>query len=105
MSNNYYPLGQPSTSPEELPDSRLSHHRTTFCGPVGLMSKVFCANCGKSGGAVTEEWAEHIFFICDACAEKGCGSIPGAVQIPEEVVKGEQADPLWDSVLAASTKE
>lgn len=87
---------------EELPDCRRSHHRPTICGPVGIMAKVYCANCGCDGGLVTNEWAEHIFYLCDDCANT-CGNLgAAAVQIPDSVVQGKQSDPLWDSILAQS---
>lgn len=66
-------------------DSRLRYHRTTFCGPKGLMSKVFCLNCGADGGAVTEEWAEFVIYICEGCA-KTHGS-PPLPEIPEELIR------------------
>lgn len=73
---------------EALPEARLTHHRTTICGPIGLMSKVFCVNCGASGGLITEEWAKSVFFVCDACDEK-LGKVP-CPQIPDAVVQGKQ---------------
>jgi hypothetical protein len=77
-----------------LPDSRLTVDRARKMRenmtPVGRMwmEKVFCANCGCDGGAVTPEWARHIFFLCDDCAYR-YGEIEGAVQVPDSVVKGE----------------
>ena len=73
---------------ENLPESRLTHHRTTICGPVGLMSRVYCANCGCDGGLITEEWAAKCFYLCDRCSEvHGKLSTP---EIPESVVRGGQ---------------
>lgn len=92
---NVHLLGESLVVKEELPESRLKD-RKTFCGPVGIMSRVYCANCGCEGGAVTEEWAEFIFYLCDACAEKTGGVVPGAVEVPGEVVCGERNDPMLD---------
>jgi hypothetical protein len=50
------------------------------------MSRVYCANCGADGGLITEEWAEHVFYICDRC-ELTKGKLL-ATAIPEEVVRG-----------------
>lgn len=102
MSVNHHIAGSDQPKPEELPDSRRSHHRPTVCGPAGIMAQVYCANCGKDGGLVTEEWAEHIFYLCDPCAEKYGQEPPGTVQIPEEVVQGKKSDPLWNSILEQS---
>jgi hypothetical protein len=82
-----------------LPDARLSgtardnkqlqaNHR--IIGRM-WMEKVFCVNCGCDGGAVTPEWAAHIFYLCDECA-KTYGQIDGAVQVPDEVVRGERPE-------------
>lgn len=87
MSDNDLSDGTPFDN-IDLPDSRLKYHRTTICGPIGLMSRVFCANCGCDGGLVTEEWAGHIMYICDDCANTCGRQLPGMVEIPEESVRG-----------------
>lgn len=54
------------------------------------MERVYCANnCGKSGGCVTPEWAAHVFYLCDECADK-YGNIEGVTEVPEAVVRGQQ---------------
>ncbi len=66
-----------------LPDCRLTGHRrraTTIAGVPTMvgrvtMERVYCANCGAPGGAVTQEWAAHIFYVCDDCAGR-LGPIP-----------------------------
>lgn len=88
MSGNAYLFGDPVKPREELPEARRSHHRPTICGPCGIMAEVFCVNCGKAGGLITEDWAEHVFYLCDKCAEKW-GKLPDVVEIPEAVVRGE----------------
>jgi hypothetical protein len=67
----------------DLPDATRKHHRPTFCGPKGIMAKVYCVNCGKDGGAVTAE--SPILYLCETCAEKYGGfALP---EIPEEEIK------------------
>jgi hypothetical protein len=66
-----------------LPDSRLSaSRRHDNMVTIGRLSyeRVFCANCGKPGGAVTPEFAAHVFYVCDNCACK-CGDPPGLAKI------------------------
>lgn len=70
---------------KDLPDARRSHHRPTRCGPCGIMAEVYCVNCGKSGGLITEEWAAHVFYLCDKCAET-YGSIP-LPEVPEHLLR------------------
>lgn len=83
---------------DNLPDARLSTtNRKTICGPVGIMSRVYCVNCGGPGGLVTEDWCQSIFFLCDKCAEK-YGEIDGAVEVPEEVVNGQNKDSIFNQL-------
>jgi hypothetical protein len=65
-----------------LPDCRLSGSSRDKTVVVGRMEfeRVFCANCGKSGGAVTAGWCSHIFYICDQCDEK-LGPPPGCIEV------------------------
>jgi len=75
---------------QQLPDARLNsldRKRKEIVGPLGkFMERVYCVNCGTDGGAVTKEWAEHIFYLCNVCAEThGALSIPA---IPDEIVRG-----------------
>lgn len=78
-----------------LPDARLvgDRARKQFEGMTVLgrmwMEKVFCVNCGCNGGAVTPEWAAHVFYLCEECAYK-YGAIEGAVEVPENEVRGQQ---------------
>lgn len=77
----------------DAPDSRLqdltARRRTTVAGPGGTpMERVFCANCGADGGAVTADWSPHIFYLCDRCAAQH-GTLP-LVEIPEDVVRGKK---------------
>lgn len=84
-----------------LPDSRVKNCRETICGPAGIMAKVYCANCGADGGLVTDEWASHIFFICDDCDHK-MGEMPGLTKVPDAVVQGIQFDPIWDQAVESA---
>lgn len=84
---------------EELPDSRLSHHRTTICGPCGLMSRVFCINCGADGGLVTEAWAVRISYLCDDCFLTH-GALP-MPQVPDSVVRGENEWNALEELLSS----
>ena len=75
-----------------LPDSRLGWlRRESTMVTVGRMQMetCFCANCGCDGGAVTPEWAAHVFYLCEACAFKH-GNIDGLTEIPEPVVQGKE---------------
>lgn len=76
-----------------LPDSRLGwHRRESTMVTVGRvqMEKCFCANCGCDGGAVTPEWAAHVFYLCEACAFK-YGKIDAVAEVPEAVVQGRES--------------
>jgi hypothetical protein len=78
---------------EGLPDCRLqstARRRTQVLHANMWMEKVFCANCGCDGGLVTAGWAEHVFYLCDPCA--GVRFV-GAIEIPEEAVRGMPALP------------
>jgi len=64
-----------------LPDSRLNGpRRRATTVPLGrmLMERVFCANCGADGGFITAEWAAHVFYLCDECAQTH-----GKLDLPE----------------------
>ena len=69
-------------------DARLSPtSRNTVCGPHGLMSRVFCVNCGADGGLITEAWAKSVFYLCDRC--EAWGRTPALLEAPENLVRGE----------------
>jgi len=75
-----------------LPESRLGWNRresTMIQHGRMTLERVFCANCGCNGGGVTPEWAAHVFYLCDACAEK-YGNLDGATEVPEAVVRGQE---------------
>jgi hypothetical protein len=64
-----------------LPESRTSKRRF-FQGPMGWMERVYCANCGIDGGGVMAEYTPHVFFVCDACADKHA---PPEPKVPADV--------------------
>lgn len=79
------PLWTPVT--ETYPDARaqrsLGEKKSRL---LGWMERVFCVNCGKDGGMVSKDWAAHIFYLCDACAQTH-GHLP-LMEIPPAVAKG-----------------
>lgn len=68
-----------------LPDSRAKTDRGHVIQGSVKWVPVFCANCGKEGGLVTET-CTFAFWICGPC-EKRCGAIlaPGYARIPDQV--------------------
>lgn len=65
-----------------LPDCRVAGPRnraTTFQRGMMTFERIFCANCGKAGGAVTET-TTHVFFVCDVCVGV-LGSPPGCLEV------------------------
>jgi hypothetical protein len=71
----------------ELPDARARRSTNEKKHQLlGLMEQVFCVNCGRSGGMVTAEWAKHVFYLCDPCAETH-GHLP-IPELPESLVRG-----------------
>lgn len=45
---------------------------------------VYCANCGKFGGAVPEEHITFVMYLCNPCCEKW-GPIAGTYMEPDAV--------------------
>lgn len=73
-----------------LPDCRLrgpARRATTVVRAGQIFERVFCANCGAPGGAVTANWSPHVSYLCDRpeCLK---AAPKQALQIPEEVVRG-----------------
>jgi len=68
-----------------MPDSRVKDPRHIF-GPAGYMEAIFCVNCGGDGGFVTSDWATHVFYLCNNCADTH-GKLT-LQEISEEVVRG-----------------
>ena len=88
-----------------LPDCRLTARRdrtTPFrmrrLG-VAEMERVFCGNCGCDGGLVTADWAWHVFYLCEPCADK-YGRLDLA-EIPESEVRSNQAIDVLNSLVVA----
>lgn len=78
-----------------LPDSRLGgmareRNRISFRGQ--WWERVYCANCGADGGALTADWSPFMFYLCNDCAEKG-GDPPGSVRVSDEDEKALRRKP------------
>jgi hypothetical protein len=70
------------------PDSRLGwlkRESTMIYRGRLAYERVFCANCGCEGGGVTPEWAAHVFYVCEECAQR-LGPPPGCEKVPDEEV-------------------
>jgi hypothetical protein len=61
-----------------LPDCRVRGGGNTVVRAKMLWEKVYCANCGHLSGLVTAEWAAHVFYLCEKCAE-----VHGKLDLPE----------------------
>jgi len=57
-----------------VPDSRCSIKRVTRHKRLGVIVAIFCINCGKRGGMVTEE-VDQIIYLCQTCSDK-YGQLP-----------------------------
>lgn len=71
---------------EGFPDSRLSWaSREEKMVKVGHLDyeRIYCANCGCAGGAVTPQFFAHAFYICDPCIAK-LGKPVGLFEIKQE---------------------
>jgi hypothetical protein len=60
-----------------LPDSRLRVPRGIVRGEHSTSYKlmlnwapIYCANCGRDGGAVPADTCNFAFYLCEPCAEK-----------------------------------
>ena len=56
----------------DLPDCRLKYENrqddVVVRGRI-VFERVYCANCGNPGGAVTAGHTTFAFYLCDGCAE------------------------------------
>ena len=75
---------------EYLPDCRAQVPKGLIRGQGGNWVPVFCANCGKPGGAVPEENMTFIFYLCNYCVDAH-GAIANTMMVPDEVYWGEIA--------------
>lgn len=80
---------------DTLPDSRAREPKGLVWSPQGWMVPIFCANCGKEGGVVTQEHCTYAFWLCDLCFER-CGKLTGMLVVPDSVfwekVRNEQLE-------------
>ncbi len=66
----------------DLPDCRrryLDRDEDLITHARMVWHKVYCANCGCDGGAVTAGFA-FAFYLCDGCARR-LGPPPGCVEV------------------------
>jgi len=67
-----------------LPDARMTGPKKRIAyGPLGPMEPVFCVNCGRHHGWVTQAFIDHFLILCDACFETH-GHLP-MPQVPPEI--------------------
>lgn len=66
-----------------LPDSRAKVTRGRVFADGTTWVPVFCGNCGKEGGLVTES-ATFAFWICTPCEKKN-GEITSLMRVPDQV--------------------
>ena len=68
-----------------LPSPKLHPNRqVTVMTPVGMATYIYCINCGRPGGAVTNDLPD-VCYLCDACAATH-GGLP-VPEIPEAFVR------------------
>lgn len=72
-------------APNLLPDCRAKRPTGAKAGPWELSwIPIFCANCGRPGGAVPEENVTFAFYLCNGCVEKH-GAVAGTLMVPDEL--------------------
>ena len=69
-----------------IPDARTSSRQRQIWTPNGLMTLIYCTNCGAGGGAVTND-TPFIHFYCEKCRHLAAG-LP---EVPEPVVRPKEA--------------
>ena len=67
-----------------LPDSRCRNRQRQRWSPLGLVTEIFCMNCGRSGGAVSND-VPDVFYVCRDCAATH-GGLP-VPEVPEELIR------------------
>jgi len=72
----------------EMPDARARQSKNEKQHRVlGWMEKVFCVNCGTSGGMISKDWAAYVTYLCDRCVDTH--GRPPMTELPESLVKGQ----------------
>lgn len=66
-----------------LPDSRAKSTKGRVFQGGTTWIPVFCANCGKEGGLVTEN-VTFAFWLCTPCEKKN-GPITALMRVPDQV--------------------
>lgn len=65
-----------------IPDSRMRRSVGQVSSPIGLITRIYCLNCGKNCGGVYGEPAfTHV--LCDACRDR-LGGLPGMEEVKFE---------------------
>jgi hypothetical protein len=88
-----------------LPDCRTRDPKGRIPSRAGPWVPIFCANCGKPGGAVPEENVTFAFYLCNYCVET-YGAIANTLMVPDEIwweqVRQEQeaAKDQWAEIAA-----
>jgi hypothetical protein len=72
------------SNPRLLPDCRTKDPKGLIPSKVGNWVPIFCANCGKPGGAVPEHTTTFAFYLCDGCVET-YGAIANTLMVPDEI--------------------
>ena len=54
--------------------------------PWGPASRVYCVNCHRRGGIITEQWASVVIWLCDDCFYTH-GHLTGFQEVEEETCK------------------
>jgi len=65
-----------------IPDAGCQRTQRQVWTPMGLMTLIYCTNCGAPGGAVTQH-SEFVHYYCDKCKHLAAG-LP---EIPEPLVR------------------
>lgn len=76
--------------PEILPDCRTRESRRIIQSKEGVWVPIFCANCGKPGGAVPEENMTFAFYLCNGCVGTH-GKVAAMMMVPDEKFWAEAA--------------
>lgn len=66
-----------------LPNCRTREPGRIIQTKQGTWIPIFCANCGKPGGAVPEENTTFAFYLCNSCVEQH-GPIAATMMVKDE---------------------
>jgi hypothetical protein len=87
-----------------LPDSRTRERKGVIQGPGGQnYVPVYCINCGKPAGMVSEKLITHVTALCDRGCSGKYGDLADTFKDPDQVFRenlGEALSPLGRQVTA-----